>query len=127
MRYLDGILGLLYHKGGDGGQETGAGNSTRLWFTFLGIMFFLPFFKVIFFIIFGSPFLIIFGSPFFSDHISLCLLVYLFICFLCWFVRIFSCLCLLIGLFKQTFVSPGFLLAHSSRQARTLFACFPPL
>ena len=96
--YLDGILGLLYHKGGDGGKETGAGNSSRLWFTFLRIV-----------------------------YIFVCLYVYSVVPLLLSVVGLFaysSRHCLLIGLLKQRFcltrISLGPLLQTSSHPLRVL-------
>ena len=65
-----------------------------------------------------EAFLIIFGSPFFTPFFTPPAWLQVVVCFFLFLASV----CL-----KKSFVSPGFLLAHSSRQARTLFACFPPL
>ena len=56
-----------------------------------------------------------------ETQIFVCLLCS-FVCFVCLFVCLFVCFFLFV-----MFASPGFLLPHSSRQARTLLACFAPL
>ena len=125
--YLDGVFGLLYHKGWDGGQETGAGSSTRLWFTFytyiiclLGLpLYCIKTNRMIHTMMYDNTRL---WAKQHCDHretqIFVCLLCS-FVCFVCLFVCVFF-------LFVM-FASPGFLLPHSSRQARTLLACFAPL
>ena len=50
----------------------------------------------------------------------------IFVCLLCSFVC-FVCLFVCVFFLFVMFASPGFLLPHSSRQARTLLACFAPL